>query len=130
MRSAKNPALGRRGAERSAAEWGVGARDLVGLDDVGLDDVGLGLGEAVVKVYCTWFETPNGDVTMTGADPAGCAGVANVSRCGPTTVKSTDDVPTFTCRTTFKKLPCTVTVVPPVLGPDDGESEAMCGAAT
>jgi hypothetical protein len=74
---------------------------------------------------------PSGLVTTTSSAPAGIDGVTAVSTEPPTTFTVGEATPpNVTDAPGWKLLPMTVTVVPPAVGPVDGESREVVGADT
>jgi hypothetical protein len=74
---------------------------------------------------------PSGLVTTTSNTPAGIDGVTAVSTEAPTTFTVGEATPpNVTDAPDWKLLPMTVTVVPPAVGPVDGERREIVGAAT
>ena len=91
-----------------------------------------GAGGATAVNDCGSVELcPSGLITTTSSVPAGIEGVTALSTEPPTTFTVGEATPpNVTDAPGWKLLPMTVTVVPPAVGPVDGESREVVGAAT
>ena len=76
-------------------------------------------------------DVPPGVVTVTSTTPAGFSGAVAVIFVALVTVTLVAALlPNITAVAPVKPLPVMVTLVPPAVGPDDGEIPATAGTAT